>query len=82
MQYYRQCLEKSKLLFLSDELICISSKSDSQKESWRLYISYTYIQEIYVRASPRSIYSLQGACYCSYNMFLIMNEYGNGVLSW
>lgn len=25
--------------------------------------------------------SLQGACYCSYNMFLIMIEYGNGVLS-
>lgn len=81
MQNYRQCLEKSKLLFLSDELICISSKSDSQKESWG-YIIYTYIQEIYVRASPRSIYSLQGACYCSYNMFLIMIEYGNGVLSW
>lgn len=44
------------------------SKSDSQKKVDD-YIIYTYIQEIYVRASPRSIYSLQGACYCSYNIF-------------
>lgn len=56
------------------------SKSDSQKKVDD-YIIYTYIQEIYVRSSPRSIYSLQGACYCSYNIFLIMIKYGNGVLS-
>lgn len=44
------------------------SKSDSQKKV-EDYIIYTYIQEMYVRTSPRSIYSLQGACYCSYNIF-------------
>lgn len=81
MQNYRQCLEKSKLLFLSDELICISSKSDSQKESWRLYYIPIYKKYMYVH-HPDQFIHYKVLVIVHIICFLIMIEYGNGVLSW